>query len=95
MKARAFQQRKNATATLRERNDDCRHIGKISVIQRHLFAMRGHSGNQLTADGDFHGFHRRYIPSPNGETGGENSRNNVTFYFEVQEGISMHFTTQS
>jgi len=27
--------------------------------------------------------------------GGENSRNNVTFYFEVQEGISMHEINQS
>ena len=95
MKARAFQQSKNAAATFSCCDDDGRHIGKISAVQRHLFAVRRHSGEQLAADGNFHGFHRRSYPHRAVRQGGENSRNNVTFYFEVQEGISMHEINQS
>jgi hypothetical protein len=36
MKARAFQQGKDAAATLCRRHDDGCHIGEIRAVQRHL-----------------------------------------------------------
>ena len=81
LKARTFQQRKDAATAFSDRNDHCRHIGKISVIQRHHFPVSRHSRDQLAADGNFHGFHRRSYPHRAVRQGGENSRNNVTFYF--------------
>ncbi|MGQ7789626.1 hypothetical protein ACULNC_10290 [Shigella flexneri] len=40
MKTGALKQRKNATATIRSGNDDCRDVRKISISQRHHAAMR-------------------------------------------------------
>ena len=54
VKARAFQQRKDAAAAVRHGNDDCRHIGKISTVQGHHATVGGQVGYQLAAGGNVH-----------------------------------------
>ena len=54
MKTGALKQRKNATATIRSGNDDCRDVRKISISQRYHAAMSRKSGYQFTTGGNIH-----------------------------------------
>ncbi len=62
VKARPFEQSQNAATALCPRNDDCRHIRKVGAVEGHLFTVRRQGGDQLSADGNFHCFHKHTYP---------------------------------
>ena len=62
IKSAASEESKDAAATVRRGDDDCRHIGKIGTVQRHNATVGGQAGDQLAAGGNVHGFHKRKCP---------------------------------
>ena len=54
VKAAAFKQREDAAAAVRCGNDDCRHIGKISTVQRHHATVGREMRDQRVAGGNVH-----------------------------------------
>ena len=54
MKTGAFQQSKDPAAAIRNGNDDCRNVSKISTVQRHHLTMAGQTRNQFSTGGNFH-----------------------------------------